>query len=69
MKDTYYKERVNPRTSTVTETISIFLTWLFTAYGDINHATIKEGEDHASKMVYNLRNTTTDVFEPIQELE
>ena len=51
MKDTYYKERVNPHTSTVTEPISVFLTCLFTTNGDIDHDTIKEEEDHVSKVV------------------
>ena len=69
MKDTYYKERVNPHTSTVTEPIPVFFTWLFTTYRDIDHDTIKEEEKHVSKIVYNLRNLITDVFEPIQELE
>ena len=46
-----------------------FLTWLFTTYGDIDHDTIKEEEDHVSKIVYDLRNPITDVFEPMQELE
>ena len=69
MKDTYYKERVNPHTSTVTEPISVFLTWLFTTYGDIDYDTIKEEEKHVSEIVYDLRNPITDAFEPIQELE
>ena len=69
MKDMYYKERVNPHTNTVTEPILVFLAWLFTKYGDIDHDTIKEEEKHVSEIVYNLRNPITDVFEPIQELE
>ena len=44
MEETYYRERINPHTSTVTEPLSIFLQWLFTNYGDIDHDSIKEEE-------------------------
>ena len=67
--ETYYKERINPHTSTVTEPLSVFLTWLFTNYGDIDHDTIKEEEKRVSEITYDLQSPITDIFEPIQELE
>ena len=69
MQETYYQERINPHTSTVTEPLSDFLTWLFTNYGDIDHDTIKEEEKRVSAITYDLQNPITDIFNPIQELE
>ena len=69
MKETYYRERINPHTSTVTEPLSIFLQWLFTNYGDIDHDSIKEEEKRVSEIVYDLQKPITDIFDPIQELE
>ena len=67
MKDTYYKERVSPHTSTVTEPISVFI-WRFINYGEIDHDAIKEEENRVCEIIYDLCNSITDVFEPIQEL-
>ena len=69
MTETYYKERINPHTGTITEPLSVFLTWLFSTYGKIDHETIKEEEKRVSSLVYELQNPITDVFEPVQELE
>ena len=54
MNETYYRERINPHTSTVTELLSVFLQWLFTNYDDIDHTAIKEEEKHVSEIVYDL---------------
>ena len=40
--DTYYKERIIPHTNTVIELLSLFITWLFTSYGDIDRDAISE---------------------------
>ena len=69
IEETYYRERINPHTSTVTEPLSVFLTWLFSNYGDIDHDIIKEEEQRVSEIVYNLQSPITDIFDPIQELE
>ena len=69
IKDTYYRERINPHTSTVTEPLANFLTWLFSTYGDIDHDSIKDEERRVSEILYDLQNPITTVFEPIQELE
>ena len=49
--------------------ISVFITWLFTTYGDIDRETIKEEEKKVLDIAYDLQNPITDIFEPIQELE
>lgn len=69
MEEMYYRERINPHTSTVTEPLSVFLTWLFSNYGDIDHDIIREKEKCVSEITYNLQSPITDIFDPIQELE
>ena len=69
LEDTYYKERINPQTNTVTEKLSVFLSWLFDTYGDIDSDTIAIEAKKVLELSYDLQNPITDVFEPIQELE
>ena len=69
LDETFYKERVNPATNTVTEKLSDFLSWLFTTYGDIDSDTIAHEAQKILEFSYDLQNPITDIFEPIQELE
>ena len=69
LNDTYYKERINPQTNTVTEKLSDFLSWLFDTYGDIDSDTIADEAKKVLEISYDLQNPITDVFEPIQELK
>ena len=59
VQDTYYKERINPHTSTVTYRMSVFLPLLFTTYGNIDHDKIKEEEKKVLEIVYELKNPIT----------
>jgi hypothetical protein len=69
MSDTYYKERVSPHTNTVTESLSVFLSWLFTSYGEIDRDAISEQQKKVLEIAYNMQDPMTKIFEPIQELE
>ena len=49
--------------------MSVFITWLFTTYGDIDHDAISEEVDKVLEMSYNIQDPMTNIFEPIQDLE
>ena len=66
LEETFYKERVNPQTNTVTEQLSVFLSWLFTTYGDIDSDAIGDTAKKVLELSYDLQNPITDIFEPIQ---
>ena len=68
LEETFYKERGNTQTNTVTEQFSIFLSWLFTTYGDIDSDAIGDSAKEILELSYDLQNPITDIFDPIQQL-
>ena len=69
ISETYYKERVSPHTNNVVNPLSVFMTQLFTIYGDINCDIIKEEVANFLDITYDLQQPVMDIFEPIQRLE
>ena len=67
LEETFYKERVNHQTNTVTEQLSVFFSWIFTTYSNINSDTTGDTTTTVLELCYDLQNPITDIFKPIQK--
>ena len=54
LDETFYKEQINPHTNMITDDLSVFSSWLFSTYGDINSNILGEEAKKVLELSYDL---------------